>query len=193
LNEYYVERDTEFIEISMEQILRTLLEQYGYQNAPSEHLRPALDAMYAVSQAHWKAEHDTHETLQRLCDQGYQLGLISNANDAEDVRKLIKIWDLGPYFEVILISADIGIRKPHPRIFEMALKELGVRPERAVMVGDTLGADVLGAQNAGMASVWITRRAAKSANRDHLDTIQPDTTVSTLQELPDLLANWKKS
>lgn len=190
LNDYYKERDTEFIEQTTEYILRTLLAEYGYENAPSSHLRPALDRMYAVTEAYWKAEDDAHATLQALLDQGYRLGLISNAKDARDVQILIDQSHLRPYFEIILISADLAVRKPHPRIFQSALDQLGVPPERAVMVGDTLGADVLGARNAGMASVWITRRASKPGNRDHDGTIQADAVIGTLSELPDLLECW---
>ena len=55
------------------------------------------------------------------------------------------------------------------------------------MVGDSLGADILGARNAGLYSIWVTRRADTAANRAHKDTIQPDAVISTLSELPPLL------
>lgn len=193
LTAYYKERDTEFIEYTTEYLLHSLLEEYGYRKATSADLRPALDIMYAVSEAHWRAEQDTHETLTILKNQGYKLGLISNANDSVDVQKLIDQEDLRHFFDIILISADLGRRKPHPAVFNMALEQIGVLPERAVMVGDTLGADILGARNACMSSVWITRRAVTPDNRDHEDTILPDAVISTLCELPDLLANWSEN
>jgi FMN phosphatase YigB (HAD superfamily) len=59
------------------------------------------------------------------------------------------------------------------------------------MVGDTLGADILGAHNAGLLAIWITRRAETPANQAHQDTIQPDVTIDTLSELPDVLENLK--
>lgn len=190
LNAYYKERDTEFLELAIETLLRQVLAEYGYPDAPSEHLRVALDKMYAVTEAYWKAEDDTHSTLQALQQRGYRMGLISNANDADDVQILIDQWNLRHYFEIILISADVRYRKPHPKIFRMALRHFSAPAERAVMVGDTLGADVLGARNTGMAGVWITRRAAAPDNRDHLDTIQPDAVIDRLSELPELLEHW---
>lgn len=190
LNAYYEERETEFLEQTIEYILRRMLGELGYPDAPSAHLRPALDRMYAVSQAHWQLEADAHATLHALRDAGYRMGLISNANDAEDVEMLIEMHGLRPFFEVILVSAAVVYRKPHPEIFRMALEPFGVPARRAVMVGDTLGADILGARNAGLASIWITRRADAPGNRDHLDTIRPDAVVDTLAEIPDLLANW---
>ena len=187
LEDYYTQRETEFVEYTSAYILKALLAEYGYPEAPEAVLRRALAGMYAVTQAYWLAEEDAAPTLQILREQGYRLGLISNASDDADVQALIDKAGLRSYFEIILTSAAAGIRKPNPRIFYMALEPLGVRPERAVMVGDTLGADILGAQNAGMFSIWITRRADSSANRQHLDTIQPDATVAALGEVPDLL------
>jgi FMN phosphatase YigB (HAD superfamily) len=55
------------------------------------------------------------------------------------------------------------------------------------MVGDRLGADILGAQNAGMFSIWVTKHANSPGNRAHLDTIRPDATIETIEELPGLL------
>lgn len=189
LNAYYRERETEYIELSTETILRALLAEHGYQNAPSRHLRPALDAMYAVTEKIWTLEDDTHAALQALREQGYQLGLISNANDDRDVEILVDINQLRQYFDLVLISAAVGLRKPHPQLFDIALDHYGVNPARAVMVGDTLNADILGAHHAGMKGIWITRRAA-DPRPGELEEIRPDAVINTLAELPELLASW---
>jgi FMN phosphatase YigB (HAD superfamily) len=60
------------------------------------------------------------------------------------------------------------------------------------MVGDTLGADILGAQNAGMFAIWVTRYADAPGNRNHRETIHPDATIETIRELPDLLKQLEK-
>jgi HAD superfamily hydrolase (TIGR01662 family) len=187
IEEYYSQRELEFIEYTTAYILRDILEEYGYPQVPDELIQEALTAMYTVTQAYWMPELDANPTLQGLRDQGYRIGLISNAADDRDVQTLIDKAALRPYFEVILTSAAEGIRKPNPRIFHKALESLGVRPERAAMIGDTLGADILGAKNAGIYAIWITRRADSPANRDHLDTIQPDAVIDSLGELPGLL------
>ena len=185
---YTRERDTEFIELTTAYLLRTLLGEWGYPDVPEEVLREALDGMYAISQAHWKAEDDAHPTLGWLRQQGYRLGLISNAGDDADVQALVNQAGLRPYFDVIVTSAAQGIRKPNPRIFQAALRHWGYAPARAAMVGDSLGADILGAKNAGLYSIWITRRAGTAANRAHEDTIQPDAVISRLSELPGVLS-----
>ncbi|MDR3575739.1 MAG: HAD family hydrolase [Anaerolineaceae bacterium] len=192
MQDYYIERDTEFIEYTTDYILHNLLEENGYRDPPPEHTRLALDSLYKITQTHWKVEADARPAIEDLHACGYRMGLVSNAGDAKDALTLFDKTRLRAFFEVAIISAEVGVRKPAPRIFELALKQMNVPPQQAVMVGDTLGADILGARNAGLSSVWITRRADSPDNRAHEDTIQPDATITALSELPALLKNWPK-
>lgn len=188
IQEYYAQRDTEFIEYTTAYVVRKTLEELGIDNVPESTIREAVATMYQVSQSHWHPEADATPTLEALQQRGYKLGIISNAADDQDVQTLIDKAGVRSYFEVILTSAAEGIRKPNPRIFHTALQALGgIEPGRAVMVGDTLGADILGAKNAGVYGVWISRRADNPANQAHRDTIHPDRTVDTLAELLELL------
>ncbi|HZW03502.1 MAG TPA: HAD family hydrolase [Anaerolineaceae bacterium] len=188
---YYDERDTEFIEYTTAYVLTNLLQESRVTLPGNGVVKEAVRAMYAVSQAGWQPEADALPMLETLRSRGYRLGLISNAPDADDVAVLVDKAGVRQFFEIILVSASFGRRKPHPAIFQQALDYFGVRPQNAVMVGDTLGADIVGANQLGMASVWITRRAGTPGNRDHLDTIQPTATIKTLAELPGLLAGWE--
>lgn len=188
LNQYYLQRETEFIEHTTEYILRSQLYDYGYPEALDANLRPALNAMYSVSQRYWKLEKDAAPVLRQLLRRGCRMGIVSNAGDAQDVDTLIHQHSLAEYFEFVLVSARVGIRKPDPRIFQMALERLEAIPEQTLMIGDTLGADILGARHAGIKSAWITRRAAdRPDNRNHEDTIQPDYTIATLGELLQII------
>jgi putative hydrolase of the HAD superfamily len=191
MDRYYQERETEFIEYTAELFLRDLLKEYGYDQVPGEVIKKAVAAQFAVSQAHWLPEQDALPLLELLKSEGYRIGLISNAIDAKDVRTLIDKGNFAPYFEITLISAEVGLRKPHPRIFQLALDHFKIHPGEAVMVGDTLGADILGANNIGIPSVWISRRAEiKPGNLAHEDTIQPKATIGALSELPGVLQTW---
>jgi len=193
LGSYYAERDSEFIEYTTGYVLRTLLGELGFPDYPEAKLRAALQAMYAVSQSHWHPEEDVIPTLAALRQQGYRLALISNAADDADVQALIDKAGIRPFFEMIVTSAAAGIRKPNPQIFRIVLEKLGVASGRAAMIGDTLGADILGAQNAGLFSIWITRRADAAANRAHAEVIQPDAVIETLGQLPSLLSQLSQS
>lgn len=184
--EFDVQKSGEFLEFTTAYLLRSLLSDLRYPAVSEPVIQRAIRVMYAVSQAHWLPEPDAQPTLQSLREQGYRMGLISNARDDQDVQMLIDKAGIREYFDVILTSAAQGIRKPNPRIFQRALQHWGARPERAAMVGDTLGADILGAHNAGIYSVWITRRV--SPNQPHLDRIIPDAQVESLSELPGLFS-----
>jgi HAD superfamily hydrolase (TIGR01662 family) len=189
LGAYYNERASEFIEYTTMHILSSLLADWGYTDIPAETLEPVLQGFYTVTQAHWLVEPEAVPTLQTLQQKGYRLGLVSNAGDDADVQTLVDKAGIRRYFDRILTSAAEGIRKPNPRIFQPLLDYWGITPGKVAMVGDTLGADILGARNAGLFGIWISRRADTPANRSHSDTIQPDATIASLNELPGLLDN----
>ncbi len=154
-------------------------------NTPNEVLRSALKAMYAVTQQNWYLEEDALSTLESLKAIGYHLGLISNTSDDKNVQVIVDHWGIRPFFEIIITSAALGIRKPDPRIFQVALDHFDVPPQAAVMVGDMLNADVLGANQIGIYSIWITRRV-KLPGEGEL-AIQPQAVVTTLDQIPELL------
>jgi HAD superfamily hydrolase (TIGR01662 family) len=192
MDAYYDEREIELIEHTTSTILRNLLADVGYAQIPDETLRQILSELYSATQAHWHAEEDAAPTLSRLKELGYRLAVISNASDDDDVQTLIDKAALRPTLDVVVTSAAAGIRKPNPRVFQMALGQLGVPPTQAVMVGDMLGADILGARGLGIQSIWITRRADTESNRGYLDTIQPDASVETLSAIPEIVEKWNQ-
>ncbi len=185
LDAYYVARGEGTVEKTTFAALKELLANKGYSSVADETVRAALDALYGITQQNWYREDDALSTLETLRERGYRIGLVSNTSDDKNVQQLIDRWDLRRFFEVIVTSAGCGIRKPDGRIFQLALDQLQVRPEETVMVGDTLEADVLGANRLGIYSVWITRRV-KSPPDGEL-SIQPQAVVSALSQIPNLL------
>jgi HAD superfamily hydrolase (TIGR01549 family) len=100
---------------------------------------------------------DILPTLKELQQRGFLLGVVTNRQHGgplflEDMRAL----GLLDYFAIphVAVSADLRIRKPNATIFMHALNALNVAPEEAAMVGDSLRADVAGAQNLGIFAVW---------------------------------------
>jgi HAD superfamily hydrolase (TIGR01662 family) len=187
---YRSERDTDLSEITTERVLRIVLERQGVSGVTHEQLRPHLARMYAITQSHWIVEEDTHRTLQALKDADYHMGIISNAGDDWDVQILVDKAGIRQFFDYVNTSAAAGVRKPHPQIYQLAFDAMQVKPERSVMVGDTLAADILGSKNLGMHNVWITRRVNRNAMQANFETIKPDRTIDTLSELPGLLETW---
>jgi len=194
ISEYHRCRAVDLIERPVEEFFEKTLAFFSIENLPSAVTVDAINAMYTYTESWWKVEKDAHETLQRLKAMGYRMGLISNASNSPDLNRLIDNHDLRDYFEIIVISADEGIRKPDPQIFLNTLSRMGVKPEDAIMIGDTLPADILGARNVGMRSVWITRRADRQENNEvEAGTIQPDYEIEDLSSLIDLVAGLNGS
>jgi 2-haloalkanoic acid dehalogenase type II len=184
---YQDERDEHLVEHSTLYVLQSVLSEMGYTAIPERLLRRALAEMYAVTQQHWKVETDAHPTLAALRKRGLRLGLLSNAADDEDVQSLVDQAGLRQFFDFILTSAYLGYRKPHPLTFQAALDRWRLPPRRVAMVGDNLRADIGGARQMGIFSIWITRRAAFTNPVDLRGPITPDASIGALSELLPLL------
>ncbi len=105
-------------------------------------------------------------------------------NGAPDLQRAkLEGAGLAPHFDIIVVSGEVGVGKPDPRVFELTLHALGTRPSEAVMVGDNPARDVLGAVSAGVRAVWVNRAQAARAD----GAAVPDAEIGSLSELTDLL------
>jgi HAD superfamily hydrolase (TIGR01662 family) len=124
-----------------------------------------------------RIDEHTVEVLRKL-QRKYKLGIVSNFAIPECVVKLLETHDLGKFFDVVVVSGAVNKRKPSPEIFQQALEKLGVDTAETVFVGDTVDADIKGAKDMGMKTIYIKRRAQKEAEQ-----ICPDQTIKSLNEL----------
>jgi HAD superfamily hydrolase (TIGR01549 family) len=113
----------------------------------------------------------------------YRLALLSNFDHGPTVEAALRGFDIHDRFDVIVVSADVGWRKPHPEIFHETLRRMGIGPDQAIFVGDTPEADVAGPQRVGMDTIWIDRGAASLP----LGVSLPTYTVSSFSEVARLL------
>ena len=104
---------------------------------------------------------------------GYYLGVISNSNGT--IEEQLRRVGLAKHFDAVLDSANVGVEKPHPEIFQMAMRRAGVGPPESLFVGDTYAIDVGGAQLAGLRGVLIDRVGA-----------YPQATCPRITALPEL-------
>lgn len=88
------------------------------------------------------------ETLDYL-HQRYKMHIITNGFEEVQTRKLTNSG-IAHYFDAVINSDRAGVKKPDPRIFQMALEAAGIRPESGVMIGDSLEADIQGARAVGL-------------------------------------------
>lgn len=89
----------------------------------------------------------------------YHLGLITNGPSWSQ-RPKIERFDLASYMHAIIVSEEVGVAKPDPQIFHIALNALAVAPDEALFVGDSPENDLWGAAQAGMPAIWVNRYGA---------------------------------
>jgi putative hydrolase of the HAD superfamily len=122
---------------------------------PSRTFFPALYERFGRATA-WRIFEDVPPTLAALRERGLRLGVISNWDDR--LRGLLEELGLARHFEVIVISCEVGALKPERRIFDTALRALGLPAAAVLHVGDDFESDVLGARAAGMAALHLARK-----------------------------------
>jgi HAD superfamily hydrolase (TIGR01549 family) len=116
----------------------------------------AIDAYFDRYSSEIEIYPDVEESLDQL-ESRYRLGLVSNFTDPRPVRRVLERTGIASRFETIVVSAEVGIRKPWPGIFEAALKEMGAAAGECLYVGDHPVADVEGPRKLGMATARLTR------------------------------------
>jgi putative hydrolase of the HAD superfamily len=127
--------------------------ELGLEPMPEAFYR-RLSELFMVT-SHWHIFPDAYPVLQALQERGLTVGAVSNW--VWNLPELLHALDLVQHFDFIAASARIGFEKPHPRIFEWALREADVDPAAVIHVGDHLDADVEGARAVGIEAVLIDR------------------------------------
>ncbi|MGP7815655.1 HAD family hydrolase [Niallia sp. 01092] len=128
---------------------------------------------------------ETFAVLDQLKDK-YKLVLITNGSPHLQNTKLTITPEIAPYFDEIIISGAFGKGKPDPSIFDYALSLVQLNKEDVLMVGDNLMTDVLGANRAGIKSVWINRENNK------YNEVVPTFEITNLHELFGLIESLSK-
>jgi len=129
---------------------------------------------------------NAEEVLRQLSYEGFKLGLISNATSGNAVRLVLQEHHLLHWFQASAISSDVGFRKPKSEIFQYMLQALNVEANEAIMVGDSIDTDVLGARNAGLRSIWLDVVATDSVS----DSVKPDAVAGSLKDVLDIVYTW---
>jgi putative hydrolase of the HAD superfamily len=129
---------------------------------------------------------ESFKTLDAL-KEDYQLLLLTNGSPDLQKTKLAITQELIPYFDKVVISGDFGRGKPDPTIFAHALSLMSLKKDEVIMVGDNLMTDILGANRAGIKSVWINRH-----NKERNEVI-PTFEIQHLEELYPILEELKKN
>lgn len=111
----------------------------------------------------------------------YRMFILSNGFQEVQSHKMNNAR-LNPYFQKVILSDHIGKNKPHPAIFDYALKEAGVDRAETVMIGDNIGTDIIGARDSGIDQIWFNPN-----NQPDNEDVNPTYTIARLDELKAIL------
>jgi putative hydrolase of the HAD superfamily len=185
-DQLYEEADPNMDEPHFDLRVKIALQNLGFiREAQTTIVQGATNAFSQQFMNYVRIDDDAARVLNCLYGK-YRLGLVSNFAIPECVQQLLEREQVNQLFEAIIISGAVNKRKPNPEIFNHTLQQMRINAAEAIFVGDTVDADVQGPQNVGMKTVYIDRRPQKE-----LETIHPDYTIKSLNELPKILEKFK--
>ncbi|MGD0765884.1 MAG: HAD family hydrolase [Dehalococcoidia bacterium] len=148
-----------------------------------DHLLQQMDELALSPSIRYTVDPQTPAVLRALRERGLRLGAVSNTYQSQAaLAKSLAAHGLLEYLDALVLSSEIGLEKPHPAIFLEALRRLGVTAVKTVFVGDSVWADVLGAQALGMKSV-LTHQYRREDPGEH----KPDLVIERLAEVVDFV------
>ncbi len=126
---------------------------------------------------------ENRSILEYVQKEGFKMAIVSNFDYAPTAYDLIDKFQIRNLFEVIIISGDVGWRKPKDIIFRIAIDNLAIEADEALFVGDNYKADVIGSKCVGMDAVWINRRN----ETDERLEVKPDFIIKKFYELRNIV------
>jgi putative hydrolase of the HAD superfamily len=163
-------------DLKWKRMWRTLLE---FKNGSEELARKMSGAFLEILPTKQHLFPHTHEILRHLKEKTYRLHLITNGFEKTQWRKLNNS-QLGQYFDEVITSEASNSVKPNKEIFEYALRLTGAKLQESIMIGDNLDADIKGAINSGMDSIFVNHI------KSELKGIQPTYVIHHLKELEEI-------
>ena len=176
------------VEIPMQEIIAKTLRKAKLEVLGVDLVHDTMMEFYRPEIEAWQLYPDTLRTLEALREQDLKMGLISNAKSEWFVEAILERFNIRQFFEAVITSAEMGLRKPRADIFMKALSSLNVKASEAVFVGDSLHADILGARAVGIQSIHLVRKPMENCH-------VPERYVSaaSLTEALDRIANCQNA
>lgn len=184
----FLERAGGLKEIVAAEALRPVLGRFGLPT-DDQFVTMAERAFFEAEMREMRVLPGAVELLEHLANRGIPRGLASNASSHYFIVESCQRLGLARYLDPILSSAAVGWTKPHPTIFQMILTAWDVQPAEAIMVGDTLGADIAGAAALRMRSILVTGERDPSEPMPS-ESLRPDDVAIDLPTVGAILETW---
>jgi putative hydrolase of the HAD superfamily len=162
------------------------LRRLGYVTTPDDaRVRTAVNVFFEDYLRALQLRPQAKRVVQQL-SATYRLGLVSNYTYVPLIYAGLRKVGLNEFFRVVAVSEAVGWRKPSTKIFQAALRKLGLKAGATLFVGDTPLEDIAGAQKAGMKTVFIPSQFNSLADMRNA-SVQPDFVIAQLTDLFDIL------
>ncbi len=196
---YTTIRNELYKEVSNLDFIVATLKHLGIEVNPLDpRLKSIVNAYFIPFRESLRVFPGTRDTLATLKDDFHlKLGLVSNFTIRHAIHEFLKHLDLESFFDVVIVCSEVEIRKPHPRIFEIALEKMSVKPDESVFVGDDIDCDIAGANNIGMLTVQIRSPTPppidQIAERENQlsESCLPDYKVDSISELIEIVQSLR--
>jgi putative hydrolase of the HAD superfamily len=170
-------------EYDMFERLARILGALGFKISPgSRIIRQTLNDYFESYVKHVRIEKKTIPILKSL-HLYHKLGLVTNFAYPPCIHTIIEKFNLKQFFDVVVVSGEVGWVKPSPKIFHTALSKLGLKAYQVVFVGDDHETDIKGAKGVGMKTVFLSRGKT---------CYDADKTISHLSNLPDAVEELER-
>ena len=176
------EASADWRELDHVERLRQTLRMAGFMSPRFETIVEGVWAEYLLEWPRQSTLYDGSMELLKDLKGRYRLGLVTNYPDGPTAREVFRKFGFEAIFDSLVVSGEVGYRKPKRVIFDEALSELDTLPGSAVMVGDTVLADVVGSKEIGMKAILIDEDGSKEDDY-HL----PDAVVGNIGDVKDAL------
>ncbi len=145
---------------------RTIVAETFGDTVPEEVFPQLFAALYDRFRcaSAWEVVPGARASLEFLRRTGVQMAILSNWD--QRLPQTLRELELLDFFDELFISYDIGVEKPHPRMFEAAIQRYACVPEKILVVGDSLERDILAARRLGLRTLWIQAATGSTTSRD---------------------------
>ncbi|MEM3054267.1 MAG: HAD family hydrolase [Candidatus Bathyarchaeia archaeon] len=153
---YRVIRYQQLVEVTNAIWISEALNLLGFRTNPEDsRIKTAVNLFFEDYLNSIKTRKGAKKLLKWLSMENYKLGLVSNFTYAPLIYGALRKTGLNRFFDVVLVSDDVGWRKPHVKIFKDALKKLGVKADEVIYVGDSPDEDIKGAKDLGIKTIYV--------------------------------------
>ncbi|REA63269.1 HAD family hydrolase [Dyadobacter luteus] len=127
--------------------------------------------------------------LQELASQ-YPVILVSNFYG--NINRVLEVFEIESFFQEIVESAVVKVRKPDPKIYQLGVEALGLKPEECVVIGDSFTKDIVPAKTIGCKAIWINVAGWEDTTVNHEGPYQADAEIKDFSQVPGIINQLNK-